>query len=47
LAQDIQGQIDYGRRGSKDDMEAAEVLLEKGKFRQSLFLAHLALEKML
>jgi len=44
---DVQKQIEYWRYGSADDMEAATVLLEKNKFRQALFFAHLAVEKML
>ena len=44
---DVSRQVDYWRAGSKDDFEAAEVLLEKGKTLQALFFAHLSLEKML
>lgn len=44
---DIRRQIEYWLNGSQDDIEAAAVLLEKGKVRQSLFFAHLAVEKAL
>lgn len=40
-------QVDYWKTGSNEDFAAAESLLEKGHFRHSLFLAHLAVEKML
>jgi HEPN domain-containing protein len=39
--------VDYWLNGSLDDIEAAAVLLEKRKIRQSLFFAHLAVEKAL
>ena len=44
---DIRRQIEYWLDGSQDDIEAAAVLLEKRKIRQSLFFAHLAVEKSL
>jgi HEPN domain-containing protein len=44
---DVQRQIEYWLGGSQDDIEAAAVLLEKHKLRQSLFFAHLAVEKAL
>jgi HEPN domain-containing protein len=44
---DIQRQVEYWLKGSQDDIEAAVVLLEKGKIRQGLFFAHLAVEKAL
>ena len=44
---DVEKQVAYWRKGSGEDMEAAEVLLESGKIRQGFFFAHLALEKML
>ncbi len=44
---DVHRQIEYWLNGSQDDMEAATVLLEKHKIRQSLFFAHLAVEKAL
>ena len=44
---DIQQLIDYWRSSGEDDLEAAEQLLQFGKVRQSLFFAHLSLEKLL
>ena len=44
---DIDGQIDYWRRGSEEDWEVALKLTEDGKSRHGLFFAHLALEKVL
>ena len=44
---DVRRQIDYWRTSSEEDFAAAESLLEKCHFRHSLFLAHLAVEKML
>jgi HEPN domain-containing protein len=44
---DVPKQIEYWRAGSDEDFAAAESLLEKGHLRQSLFFAHLSLEKML
>ncbi len=44
---DISRQVEYWLNGSQDDIEAAAVLLEKHKVRQSLFFAHLAVEKAL
>jgi HEPN domain-containing protein len=44
---DVRRQIEYWLNGSQDDIEAAAVLLEKHKIRQSLFFAHLAVEKAL
>jgi len=35
---DVQRQVQYWLNGSQDDIEAAAVLLEKRKIRQSLFL---------
>lgn len=43
-AEDI---VVHWRRGSKEDMEAAAVLMERGKYRHGMFFAHLALEKAL
>ena len=43
----LQQQIDYWRKGSQEDIEAAETLMTNRKFRQSLFFAHLATEKIL
>ena len=44
---DVGKHVDYWRTGSSEDFAAAESLLEKGHLRHSLFLAHLAIEKML
>ena len=44
---DVRRQIDYWRTSSDEDFAAAESLLEKGHLRHCLFLAHLAVEKML
>jgi len=44
---DIDKQVTYWLTGSEEDFAAAQSLLEKGHLRQSLFFAHLALEKML
>ena len=44
---DVRRQVEYWLNGSQDDIEAAVVLLEKRKIRQSLFFAHLAVEKVL
>jgi HEPN domain-containing protein len=44
---DVRRQVEYWLNGSQDDIEAAVVLLEKRKIRQSLFFAHLAVEKAL
>jgi HEPN domain-containing protein len=44
---DINEQVEYWKTGAAEDLAAAESLFEKGHLRQCLFLAHLALEKML
>ncbi|MFO7974622.1 MAG: HEPN domain-containing protein [Candidatus Hydrogenedentota bacterium] len=44
---DVEKQITYWANGSKSDIEAARLLVNGGKARQGLFLAHLALEKAL
>ena len=44
---DVRRQVEYWLNGSQDDIEAAAVLLEKRKIRQSLFFAHLSVEKAL
>ena len=44
---DIPKHIEYWKTSSEEDFAAAQSLMEKGHFRQSLFFAHLALEKML
>jgi len=43
----IDKQISYWENGAKEDFAAAQSLLEKRHFRHSLFLAHLAIEKLL
>ena len=40
-------QVEYWRVSSDEDFAAAQSLLEKGHLRHCLFLAHLAVEKML
>ena len=44
---DVEKQVDYWRRGGQEDIEVAEILCEKGRFRHGLFFAHLAVEKLL
>ena len=44
---DIDKQIAYWREGANEDMEVAQDLVARGRTRQGLFLAHLALEKVL
>ncbi|MBN1593070.1 MAG: HEPN domain-containing protein [Candidatus Coatesbacteria bacterium] len=44
---DLERQIKYWRNGSKEDIAAAEILINKGCFRHGLFFAHLAIEKIL
>ncbi len=44
---DIDKQILYWTSGAKEDFAAAQSLLEKGHLRHCLFMAHLALEKIL
>jgi HEPN domain-containing protein len=44
---DIEGQVNYWKTGSAEDLAAAGSLLEKGHLRHCLFFVHLALEKML
>jgi HEPN domain-containing protein len=44
---DIDKQILYWTNGAKEDFAAAQSLLEKGHLRHCLFMAHLALEKIL
>lgn len=41
----VDGQINYWRRGSEEDWEVAVKLVTDGKSRHGLFFAHLALEK--
>lgn len=44
---DIEKQIQHWRDSSLEDLEAAQVLINKKHIRQGLFWAHLTLEKML
>jgi len=44
---DIEKHIHYWRSGAEEDLEVAEVLLEKKKYRYALFFAELAVEKLL
>ena len=44
---DIDKQIAYRRDGAKEDLEVARELIDRGRNRHGLFLAHLALEKLL
>jgi HEPN domain-containing protein len=44
---DMERQIEYWRTSSWEDLEAGRSLLKSGHYRHALFLAHLALEKML
>lgn len=44
---DIDKQIAYWREGANEDMEVARDLVARGRTRHGLFLAHLALEKVL
>lgn len=44
---DITAQIAYWRAGADEDWAVAYELLDRGRVRHSLFLAHLALEKAL
>lgn len=42
-----QDYIQYWQKGAKSDWEASKTLFEKGHYLQSLFFAHLVLEKLL
>jgi AbiV family abortive infection protein len=44
---DVAKQVSYWRDTAAEDMETAELLFEKERYRHALFLAHLAIEKML
>jgi HEPN domain-containing protein len=44
---DIVKQIEYWKRGAKEDFVVAGELVEKGRYRHGLFFMHLALEKLL
>jgi HEPN domain-containing protein len=44
---DLDKQIEYWRQGSEEELEVAGELLKLRKWRQGMFFAHLALEKIL
>ncbi len=44
---DIQKHIEYWQEGADEDLEVAQELAQRGRTRHGLFLAHLALEKLL
>jgi HEPN domain-containing protein len=44
---DISKQINYWRDGATEDWAVAQELIDRDKIRHGLFIAHLALEKML
>lgn len=44
---DIAKVISHWRQGALEDWEVSTVLVERGHYRHGLFLAHLALEKLL
>lgn len=44
---DVEAQAAFWRDGAKEDIAAARCLLAGGHVRQALFLAHLAVEKLL
>jgi HEPN domain-containing protein len=44
---DLRKQIDYWRDGSDEDMEVAREIIANQRYRHALFLAHLALEKII
>ncbi len=41
----IDKQIEYWIEGAKNDLDAAKLLIENGKFLHGLFFCHLAIEK--
>lgn len=43
----VEKQIEYWANSAQDDMETADILIEKEKFLQGLFFCHLVIEKML
>lgn len=43
----IEKQIGYWKDGSLSDIETAQILIEKGKFKEGLFFCHLTIEKIL
>ena len=44
---DMVKQIDYWKTGSLSDIETADILIDKKKYREGLFFCHLSMEKML
>lgn len=44
---DVAKQVDYWKQGSEEDLVTARILMEKERWRHSLFFAHLAVEKAL
>ena len=44
---DMLKQIDYWKKGSLSDIETADILIDKKKYREGLFFCHLSIEKML
>jgi len=42
---DIEKHITFWRIGAEEDIQVAEELMDKKRFRQALFFAHLAVEK--
>ena len=43
----VQKQIDYWINGAKDDLESAEILIERKRMLHGLFFCHLVIEKTL
>ena len=43
----IEKQIDYWLKGSIEDLDVAEILIEKGRYLHGLFFCHLVIEKAL
>lgn len=44
---DIIKQIKYWKEGAFDNLETAEILIDKHKFKEGLFFCHLTIEKLL
>lgn len=43
----IEKQVEYWLNGANDDLEVAEILIEKRRFLHGLFFCHLVIEKAL
>ncbi len=43
----IEKQVEYWKNGAIEDLEVAEILIEKRRFLHGLFFCHLVLEKLL